>query len=737
MIILTGYTITKLLSEQDNSLIYRAYRESDKQPVVIKVLKDEKPTLNAIAQLHHEYRLLEILNGMGANKAYALEKHENRFAIILEDFGTFSLKDMISRKKFPLREFLLYAIKIVEALGKVHSHHIIHFNLNPENILCDISNFEVKISNFNLAPTLSNFSINVNNIYLLDANDLPYISPEKTGKSNRKIDYRTDYYSLGLIFYEMLLGTLPFQGKDISELIYNRLVNLPQPLNKSDPSVPVVVSNIIMKLLEKNPEDRYQSIEGITNDLNKCLEYSNLNADIKTFPIATQDIAKDFVIPEKNYGCEDILQKIFTSFDKARNGSVEFILLAASESGIDKATLVRELYIPLVKNNGYFIAAKFEQFNRNIPYASISSAFDNFIRQILNESETQIRAWRSRIQHALGSNGQIIADVIPNIHSLIGEQPPVPQLGPTETKNRFNIVFQNFMRAISSAEHPMLIYLDDLQWADVPSLKILENYVLNKQSSHTLIIAAYNADEINETCVMMPTIDMLKKSGAWINTIKLHPLTLKHTTNLLVDALHQDEITVQPLANVCYEKTKGNPFSLELFLKRLYSEKIIYFNDETNRWAWKTVDVQLKKIPGYFIDLVTDEINNLSNSSRYFLQYAACFGQEFDLHSIAVVSEYPLNKIAGSMLEAMHAELIVPTNNYNLYDYIADDEKFTLEYKFTNDYVLNAARSLIDKNTTNNIHLKIGRYILKITPEEKIAKYVLEMVQHLNFGLIL
>lgn len=732
MILVKGYVITKLLYEKEDSFFYRAFRESDKARVVIKVHKDELPDIEAIIRYTHEYNLLRKLQGKHSIAVYDLENQENRLAIIYEDFGICSLKELIWQKRIGIEAMLDYAIKILDVLANIHEHNVIHTNLSPENIICDTATRQVRIIDFSRATTLPSFEVPFNYFRKVELKDMYYISPELTGGMNRQVDYRTDYYSLGVIFYEMLTGVLPFQSNDLLKLANSQIAQQPVPPIEVDTSIPLVISNIIMKLLEKYPHDRYQSIQGIRYDLTRCLNEFKQNNKITPFTIALNDTPTHFIISEKVYGNAAPLQTLLSTFDKAISSRSELVLLVETFYGTNISMLVKELSKSLYAKNGYFISGKYQQHNRDVPYSALISAINNLIEQILDEPEAQIKEFRKRVQQAVGINGQIIIEMIPSLYSLIGEQPPSTYLGPTETENRFTLVFENFLCSLAAAEHPLVIFLDNLQWADLPSLHILERYLLKRENKNCLLIGAYNETELADGLSISSTLDNLHKSGFTYNSIKLELLDLNDVVELLADTFYQDKTQVQDLANVTFEKTNGNPYFLREFLKKLYVEKIIFLDH--NKWHWRLEAIDKIFVPDNITNMLIEEISQLSKPARETLQLAACLGGEFSLQLLVNISEKPLKNITIEIIEAVNAELIAPTKINDWYDSIQDSKEYNPSFKFLNDQIQTAAYMMIDKGKLAQYHLKIGRYLLNQIKNEISDKSLLEVVYHINFG---
>ncbi len=581
------YQIIQKIYESANSLVYRAIVKSDNQPVILKILKENYPTPSELTQYKQEYEITRSLNTDGVIKAYNLQRYENSLVMFLEDFGGESLKLLMcdlakpaqSERQFTLKEFFSIAIKTTESLRAIHAANIIHKDINPSNIVYNPETEQLKIIDFGISTCLARENQTVGNIERLEGT-LAYIAPEQTGRMNRGIDYRSDFYSLGITFYELLTNKLPFATTDSIELVHCHIAQQPVPphelvetLNSTSQPIPKAVSDIVMKLLAKTPEERYQSAWGIKADLETCRDRLESLGQIDEFCLATQDICDRFVIPEKLYGREKEVTQLLTTFERVSQGSSE-IMLVSGYSGIGKTALVNEVHKPILRQRGYFISGKFDQLQRDIPYAAITLAFQDLIRQLLTETEATLQTWKQQLLAALEPNAQVIVDVIPEFEQIIGKQPPVEQLGATEAQNRFNLFFQRFVGVFSKKEHSLVLFLDDLQWADLASLKLIELLITDADSQYLLIIGAYRDNEVDATHPLMQTLKQIEKQGARVNNISLQPLKIEYINQLIADTLNCPTEKSNSLAEIVNNKTQGNPFFLTQLLQYLYKEKI-------------------------------------------------------------------------------------------------------------------------------------------------------------------
>ncbi len=467
----------------------------------------------------------------------------------------------------------------------------------------------VKLIDFGIATRFNRTSPTFKSPHSLEGT-LAYLSPEQTGRMNRLLDYRTDFYSLGVTFYELLTGHLPFATTDTLELVHRHLAKLPVPPHALNVTTPKAVSDIILKLMAKNAEDRYQSAWGIKSDLELCVHQLEEIGRIDRIQLGLQDVSDQFQIPQKLYGRKAELEALLAAFDRVagtgNEGSSPFkveMMLVSGYAGIGKSALVQELYKPITQKHGYFISGKFDQFQRNIPYSAIADALRNLVQQLLGEPNDRVQQWRSRLLTALGSSGQIIIDVIPEVELLIGKHPPVPEVGATEAQNRFILVFQKFIRACCSESHPLVMFLDDLQWVDSATLKLIEGMLTDAETQSLFLIGAYRDNEVHPSHPFMMMLEELRKEGVTLSQMTLAPLELDAIAQLIVDTLHSDISTVRPLAKLVLRKTGGNSFFAGEFLKTLYTENLLSFDVEQFRWQWNITHIEGKDMTENVVEL--------------------------------------------------------------------------------------------------------------------------------------
>ncbi|MEG4200020.1 AAA family ATPase [Microcoleus sp. Pol12A5] len=740
MIVLSGYEIIEKIYEGVRTVVYRAKKDGYAQPVIIKIIKYDYPSLEQITNLRQEFIITQNLDCEGIVKTYNLENYQNSLALILEDFGGLSLYHFMAANNLSITELLRVAIALSETLIYLHQVPIIHKDIKPSNIIINPATGKVKLTDFSISSRLELKNQSISNPNLLEGT-LAYMSPEQTGRMNRAIDYRTDFYSLGVTFYEMLTNQLPFTTTDPMELVYCHIAKQPVP-PKEVAEIPQAVSDIVMKLLAKNAEDRYQSATGLKFDLETCLQQLQTTGKIENFPIGQRDRGNQLLIPQKLYGRETEVQILLDAFGRVSLSATE-MMLVSGYSGIGKTSIVNEVHKPIVAARGYFIAGKFDQFKRNIPYAALIQAFQELVRQLLTESSELIAVWKENLLNALDNNGQVIIDVIPEVELIIGKQLEVPQLGSSESQNRFNRVFQQFIRVFCQPEHPLVIFLDDLQWADSASLKLIQLLVTDPDSKYLLTIGAYRDNEVSPVHPLIQTIEKIQETETVVNNITIQALALDSVNQLIADTLdasvNSDKIKV--FSELLFNKTQGNPFFLTQLLKTLYSENLLVYQVDTDRWEWDIQQIQAIGIADFnIVELVARNIRKLPETTQKSLKLAACIGNQFNLEVLSIVNEESNLATAAHLWEAMQAGLILPlSENYKIPLVFAQEElasvrDIKVEYKFLHDRVQQAAYSLIPESEKKATHLKIGQLLLNNTTEQERKDNIFALVNQLNFG---
>ncbi|PHM11702.1 AAA family ATPase [Nostoc sp. 'Peltigera malacea cyanobiont' DB3992] len=765
-----GYRISEELYNGSRTLVYRGVRETDSLPVVTKLLKNPYPGFSELLSFRNQYTIAKNLNSPLIVQTYSLESYQNGYALVMEDFGGISLKDYFTSSGMEyiasLEEFLEIAIALCNTLDILYRERIIHKDIKPANVLINPETKQVKLIDFSIASLLPRETQTLINPNVLEGS-LAYISPEQTGRMNRGIDYRTDFYSLGVTFYELLTGVLPFQSNDPMELVHSHIAK-PAPLvDEINSQIPSVISEIVSKLMAKNAEDRYQSALGLKFDLENCLYQLQVDGIIKGFQIAQRDLCDRFIIPDKLYGRETEVETLLQAFERVSTGATEMMLVAGF-SGIGKTVVVNEVHKPIVKKRGYFIKGKYDQFQRNIPFSAFVQAFRDLMGQLLTESDAQIQQFKTNILAAVGDNGQVIIEVIPELERIIGQQPPATELSGTAAQNRFNLLFQKFTQVFTSEKHPLVMFLDDLQWADSASLMLIQ--LLMADTKHLFLIGAYRDNEVNSAHPLMLTLNDIQKTAATINTITLAPLSQSQVNQLVVDTLKSTKDSALPVSQLVFQKTQGNPFFTIQFLKALHQDGLIEFTPPY-RGGLRGVQCDITQINQ---QAVTDDVvkfmvfqlQRLPQSTQNVLQLAACIGNQFDLATLAIVWESSEIETAASLWKALQEGLILPISDvYKFYQNSSlvtctersrwrslsersishwslennkqmtkDQGQRTASYRFLHDRVQQAAYSLIPDNQKQATHLKIGQLLLENSSQIEQEEKLFDIVGHLNLG---
>ena len=735
---LVGFCQLEQIGKTIHSIIYRGIRERDRLPVIIKLICQEFPHPQTISSFQKEYEILKSLEDSGIIKAYDLIRHDHRLALILEDFGGQSLDRMKQKPGFAVPEILSISLKTVKALAAIHDANIIHKDINPSNILYSSETQELKISDFGIATQLPKEQKNLTNHNKL-VGTLAYISPEQTGRMNRGLDYRSDYYSLGISVYELLTQRLPFLSQEPMELIHAHLAKIPPSPHEINPKVPKPVSDIVMKLMAKNAEDRYQSAEGILHDLEGCLDLLSKPHKIHGFELGQQDICDRFIIPDKLYGRATEVQTLLDSFERVAQGNSE-LMLVTGFSGIGKTAVINEVYKPITRRKGYFIKGKFDQFNRDIPFSALVQAFDSLVKQLLTESDRHINQWKNKILAALGNNAQVIIDVIPNLEIILGKQPTPPELSGSVAQNRFNLVFGQFVRVFTQQEHPLVIFLDDLQWADSASLSLLK--LLMNQSEQTtgslMVLGAYRNNEVSPAHPLMLCLKELEKQPACIQTLTLEPLVESDINYLVADTLLCSTLVAASLSGLVYQKTSGNPFFTTQFLKGLYEDGYINFNRQENCWQCNINQIRNLVLTDDVVEFIVVRLQKLPVATRDVLKLAACIGNQFDLATLAVICEQNQLDVANNIWFALQTGLIIPETYiyrlYTKYQVLNKPDCNLIRYRFLHDRVQQSAYALISEDERQEVHLKIGRLLKDRISLEQQADKIFEIINQINIG---
>src|ERR1700731_3165339 len=569
----------------------------------------EHPTIGSLKRLEHEYSLRPELDAEWAARPLTLVRREGRPMLIFEDPGGERL-DRLLGQPMELSRFLRFAVGLAAALGKLHQQGLIHKDIKPANILVDSASGAVWLTGFGIASRLPRERQSAKPPEMI-AGTLAYMAPEQTGRMNRSIDSRSDLYSLGVTFYEMLTGVLPFTASDPMGWVHCHIARKPvAPCERSE-NVPAPVSQIIMKLLAKMAEERYQTAAGLESDLRHCLAEWERQGRIDRFAFGEHDAPERLLIPEKLYGRAREVDTLLASFDRIVESGTPELVLVSGYSGIGKSSVVNELHRVLVSPRGLFASGKFDQYKRDIPYSTLAQAFQSLARPLLGKSEAELASWRHALLEALGPNGRLIVDLVPKLKLIIGEQPPVPELPPQQAQGRFQLVFRRFIGVFARPEHPLALFLDDLQWLDAATLDLLEDLLTRPDVQHLMLIGAYRGNEVNSSHPLTRKLDAMRKAGAPVQEIVLAPLTRADVGVLITDSLHPESERAAALAQLIHEKTAGNPFFVIQFISAIVEEGLLTFEYGEGQWSWDLNTIRAKGYTDNVADLMVGKLKRL------------------------------------------------------------------------------------------------------------------------------
>ncbi len=735
---LPGFAIFHELHHDAKHVIYRGIREKDQKPLLIKTFTSQHPRLEDVARLKGEFDLLKHIETPSIIKTYGLEEHQNNYFLLLEDTQDIPIEKLLRVKKLDLLDKLDLSIEITKALGELQSQEIIHKDIQPQNILVNPENFKVKLSGFNYATKIPRQRLSLKSPSAMEGN-LSYISPEQTGRMNCEVDYRTDFYSLGVMLFKIFTDELPFKSYDAMELVYSHMAKAPPSPRDFNPELPQQIANIILKLLSKKAEERYSSSVSLLHDLEKCKEELKSTGKISLFPLAENDVFHKLQITQRVFGREKQINKLLAAFNQTTQGSTELVLLAGFP-GIGKTSIVNEIHKPIIEKRGFFISGKFDQFRANIPYSAFIEAFQDLIQQILTETDDMIAMWRERLKAALGVNARVIMDVIPELRYVIGEKQPSQGFDGQETQNRFNFFFQRFISLYASPESPLVIFLDDLQWVDPASLQLIELILTTLKTKGLLLIGAYRSNEVTPMHPLISATQRIKRTGGSIEEIDVGPLEAKDVNLIIAESLHISPETTKDLCRVVYDKTRGNPFFINQFLTYLFEEGLLFIDTQKGIWSWTIDKIQELDVSENVIELLIVKLKKCSEETQELLEIAACIGNNFDVRMIAKIADKPLNQVTSKLLEAIEEGLILPSDELQSLLWIESKEFSenggiktpSKAFKFMHDKVQQAAYQLMNEEKRKTTHYKIGLFLLQKYKDEQLEEHIFDVMAQLN-----
>jgi PAS domain S-box-containing protein len=698
----------------------RLYAEGLPNTVLAVFLEAEHPQPTALDRLAHEYELRDELESDWAVRPLALVREDDRTILILDDPGGEPLGSLLGAP-MELRHFLDLAVCIAGALSRLHKRGLVHKDVKPSHIMVGCTDGQVRLTGFGLASRLARQRQAPEPPETI-AGTLAYMAPEQTGRMNRSIDTRSDLYALGVTLYQMLTGVLPFTASDPMDWVHCHIARQAMAPSQRLENIPAQVSQIVMKLLAKTAEDRYQSATGVERDLQRCLTSCECQSRIDDFPLGQYDTPDRLLIPEKLYGREREVETLLAAFDRiVRSGAPELVLVCGY-SGIGKSSVVNELHKVLVPPRGLFASGKFDQYKRDIPYSTLVQAFQSLVRPLLSESDTELVSWRSAFLEALEPNARLMTDLIPELKFIIGEQPPIPELEPQQAQSRFQLVFRRFIGVFARPEHPLALFLDDLQWLDGATLDLLEDLLARSDLQHLMLIGAYRDNEVDASHPLTRKRDAIRQAGARMQEIRLAPLTRDDLEQLIADALRSDPSRVAPLAQLVHEKTAGNPFFVIQFLNTLAEQGLLRFDHDAACWAWNLDRIHSEGYTDNVVDLMVGKVIRLPDETQQALQQFACLGNLATIGILSTVLAIPEEQAHAVLWPGVRQELV---------------ERLDDSYRFIHDRVQEAAYSFIPQASRAAAHLRIGRLMLTHTPPEQQEEAIFEIVGQLNRGVTL
>src|ERR1700722_9403267 len=696
---------------------YRSSANGDLQPALVVATLKEHTAPRSLRRMEHEYSLRAELDPAWAVRPLALATHQSRPALVLEDPGGEPLERLVGTP-VELRQFLRVAVGLSAALGRVHQRGLIHKDIKPANALVNPATGRVWLMGFGIASQLQRERQSPDPPEIL-AGALAYMAPEQTGRMNRSIDSRSDLYSFGVTLYEMLIGSLPFSASDPMEWVHCHIARQPVAPGNRSKDVPASVSEIILKLLAKTAEERYQTAAGVEADLRRCLGEWEAKGRIDAFALGTHDTSNRLLIPEKLYGRDQQREALLSAFDRVIATGTPVLVLVSGYSGIGKSSVVHELDKAIVLPRGIFLSGKFDQYRRDIPYATLAQAFRILIRRIVSESESEVERWRNTMQKSVRPNGHLVVSLIPELEFIIGKQPPVAALLATDAESRFHMVFRSFLSVFACKEHPLAVFLDDLQWLDAATLKLPEHLMTHPDVRLLLLIGAFRDNEVIASHPLMQTLDAIRATEAEVRDIALAPLSLDDVIQFVADTLHCAHASAAPLAQLVHDKTLGNPFFAIQFLTALADEGMLAFEPDAAAWKWDLGRIRAKGYTDNVVDLMVAKLKRLSDTTQERLKQLACLGNAAEIATLTLVHGLSEEEIHAALWEAVRMELIVRQDG---------------GYAFVHDRVQEAAYGLIPECERPAIHLRIGRVLAAQTPAEKLEDGIFEIVNQLNRG---
>ncbi|WP_193708203.1 protein kinase domain-containing protein [Alkalibaculum sporogenes] len=720
--IIEKYKILETIYCSSSRSVYKAFNLESKENVIIKTIDSELYDFISHSKLKNEYRLIHKLQGEYVIKAYELLYFDSQYYLVSEDFGAVSLLQYCQTTKLNMKEFLEIAIKTAKCLEYLHKNGVVHRDINPTNIVYNPEKKILKLIDFDISSEFSFEEMQPLNPNKLEGT-LAYISPEQTGRMNRLIDYRTDFYSFGVTLYQLICGRLPFISHDPAELVHFQMAGIPITANEVDPLIPKAVSGIISKLMEKMPDERYRSATGIIFDLQECLKQLKKNEIIEKFELGLGDTHDKFEIIKKIYGRDKEIRKLLTSFQNVKKGKVESFVIGGY-SGIGKTSLVREIQKFVIKEQGMFLWGKYDQYNKNAPYSAYFQAIEQFCRYILSEPETVMNYWKKRILDIMGSSSKLITEDVPLLELIIGEQPIIKSTSIIEEQTMFKLALKNWIVAVASQKNPLVLFMDDLQWADMASLELFINIHLDPDINSFLFIGTYRNNEVDISHPLMRSIEKINRNNGSVEVIQLESLDLGSIKQMIASIVSHPEKEITGLAQAVYEKTSGNPFYTIEFLKQCNEDKLFYYDQDEMRWKWNGDEIKKSRASENVADYLIGKIELLPLSVKKLITTAACIGNHFDIKVLSALSGKDMPSIIEELKPTINEDMI----------YVSSKENGELQFKFCHDKFQQAGYQILTECVRKENHIRIARYYETVEGYEG-SDYLYVIAEHYSKGI--
>lgn len=728
--VVAGYRIEDEINRSPRSAIWRAIRLDDELPVVLKTINKTYPSPGDLSRIQHEARILERIQGPGIIGLHGLERWGNNLAIVLEDCGARSLAELgLDRHPMPVDAFVQLAIPVVRALATAHQQ-IVHKNLTPQNILWNPQTREARLIDFGCSADLLRDRGSVSGDEYLDGS-LPYLAPEQTGRMHRALDPRTDLYSLGIVFYTLLCGRLPFQAVDPLEWIHFHLARQPEPPASLDPRIPEALSDVVCKLLAKNPEDRYQSTIGLVEDLETIAGQWGASGRVEPLVLGQGDRPITFEVPRRLYDRQHELSALLRAVDAAAAGTRR-LAVVAGKGGVGKSALVEEIRKNVKLRGGWFLEGKVDQYRRQIPYSAIAQALSGAAEQILAEPPGRLATWKSRILETMNPYGRLAIDLVPRLAAVMGPQPELAPLNPSEEQNRFLGAICRLVGVFARREHPVVLFLDDLHWADVATLGLIPRLLAAPEIEALLIVCAFRDNEVAPGQPLKLLLEDLKRSPR-VDWIQLGELDLATVVAITADSLWAEADRARPLGEAVFQITGGSPFLVGEFLRSLHADGKIAFDRSRRMWTWSLDDIRRAPTSLDAIAFMGERLELLPDPTQEALTKAAFLGISFGLGDLARALGQTSEVAARQLDPALEAGLVVEGAGPAALQGAPEDPGRT--YRFAHDHVQQAAFARMPEDLRPIEHLRIGRLKLTGLSARERAENAIDLVSHLNCGL--